>query len=54
MTLDEIAEELGITRQATSERVRRGAETVLRKALIGLVAKNFETKPEAEESSDEE
>lgn len=39
--LDEIAEETGITRQAASERVRRGAETVLRKALIGLVAENI-------------
>ncbi|MDS0298273.1 helix-turn-helix domain-containing protein [Halogeometricum sp. S1BR25-6] len=40
--LDEIADQLGISRQATSERVRRGAETVLRKSLIGLVAENFE------------
>lgn len=40
--LEEIAEELGITRQAASERVRRGAETVLRKSLIGLAAENFE------------
>lgn len=40
--LDEIADELGITRQAVSERVRRAAETVLRKALAGLVAADFE------------
>lgn len=36
--LDEIAETLGITPQAASERVRRGAETVLRKSLVGLIA----------------
>ncbi|WP_114578755.1 helix-turn-helix domain-containing protein [Saliphagus sp. LR7] len=42
-TLDEIADELDITPQAASERVRRGAETVLRKALIGLVAADFES-----------
>jgi predicted DNA binding protein len=55
--LAEIAEVVGITRQAASERVRRGAETVLRKSLIGLVAENFkpvdeetaETKPEDDE-----
>lgn len=41
--LDEIADELGITRQAASERVRRATETVLRKSLIGLVAENFES-----------
>lgn len=40
--LDDLAEELGITSQAASERVRRGTETVLRKALIGLVAESFE------------
>ena len=34
--LEEIAEAVGITQQAASERVRRGAETVLRKSLIGL------------------
>jgi len=38
--LDEIADELGITRQAASERVRRATETVLRKSLIGLVAED--------------
>lgn len=41
--LDEIAEEVGITKQAASERVRRGTETVLRKALIGLIAEDFES-----------
>lgn len=39
--LEEIADELDITRQAASERVRRGAETVLRKALVGLVAEDL-------------
>lgn len=42
-TLDDIAEELGISSQATSERVRRGTEKVLRRALIGLVAADFES-----------
>lgn len=51
--LDEIAEEVGITRQAASERVRRGTETVLRKALIGLMAENFEIETESETSPDE-
>jgi predicted DNA binding protein len=37
-TLEEIANELSISSQAASERIRRGAETVLRKALVGLVA----------------
>lgn len=41
--LDEIADELGITSQAASERIRRGAQTVLRKALVGLVAADFES-----------
>ncbi|MFC4548939.1 MULTISPECIES: helix-turn-helix domain-containing protein [Halorussus] len=41
-TLDEIAEKLNISRQAASERVRRGAEKILRKALLGLSAKDFE------------
>lgn len=40
--LEDLADQLGISRQAASERVRRGAETVLRKSLIGLVAENFE------------
>ena len=41
-TLDDIAEELGISSQAASERVRRGTKTVLRKGLIGLVPADFE------------
>lgn len=41
-TLDDIADELGISSQAASERVRRGTETVLRKGLIGLVAADFD------------
>lgn len=41
--LDDVADELGITRQAASERVRRATETVLRKALVGLVAADFES-----------
>ena len=40
--LDEIAGELGITRQAASERVRRATETVRRKGLIGLVASDLD------------
>ena len=48
--LEEIAEAVEITQQAASERVRRGAETVLRKSLIGLVAENFE--PEDEGTAD--
>jgi predicted DNA binding protein len=48
--LEEIADVVGITQQAASERVRRGAETVLRKSLIGLVAENFE--PEDEGTAD--
>ena len=35
-TLEEIAEELGISRQAVSERVRRGTESVLRDSLPGV------------------
>lgn len=50
--LDEIAEALGIIRQAASERIRRAAETVLRKSLIGLVAENHE--PTGGKSTDEE
>lgn len=45
-TLEEIADELGISSQAASERIRRGAETVLRKALVGLVVTGLE--PSAE------
>lgn len=41
--LEEIADDLDITRQAASELVRRGTEKVLRKALLGLAA----TEPEA-------
>lgn len=37
-TLDDIADELDISSQAVSERVRRGTETVLRKAMVGLGA----------------
>jgi len=33
-SLDEIAEELGITRQSLSTRIRRGNEKILRKALL--------------------
>lgn len=47
--LDEIAEEAGITRQAASERVRRGAETVLEKSLVGLGAEKFTPAEEAED-----
>jgi len=39
--LDEIADELDISRQAASERVRRGTEQVLRKALLGLSASDL-------------
>lgn len=35
-TLEEIAEELGISRQAVSERVRRGTESVLRNSMAGI------------------
>lgn len=40
--LDDIADELGISSQAASERIRRGTETVLRKALVGLVTTDSE------------
>ncbi|MDS0283230.1 helix-turn-helix domain-containing protein [Haloarcula onubensis] len=36
--LGEIAEQVGISRQAASERVRRAAEKVLRQSLVGLTA----------------
>ncbi|WP_435179727.1 helix-turn-helix domain-containing protein [Halorussus sp. AFM4] len=42
-SLEELAEEVGISSQAVSERIRRGTETVLRKALVGLVAADFES-----------
>jgi predicted DNA binding protein len=35
VTLTDLAEELGITRQATSERIRRGVNAVLRSVLVG-------------------
>lgn len=44
-TLDDIADVLGISSQATSERVRRGADTVLRKALVGLAAGDVDFGP---------
>lgn len=37
-----IAEEVGISLEAASERIRRGTETVLRKALIGLMVSDFD------------
>jgi predicted DNA binding protein len=37
MTLDELADELNISRQALSDRIRRGNEQVLRKALLSTV-----------------
>ena len=40
-TLDELAEELGITRQALSERIRRGNGAILREALLSS-ASDFE------------
>lgn len=45
--LDEIADELDITRQAASERVRRATETVLQKALVGLSAADLEANEES-------
>lgn len=35
VTLTEIGDELGITQQATSERIRRAAQKVLRSVLLG-------------------
>jgi hypothetical protein len=35
-TLEEIAEDLGISRQAVSERVRRGTQSVLRRSMTGI------------------
>lgn len=49
--LDEIAEKLDITSQAASERVRRGADTVLRKTLVGLVAGDVDFGPVEESDS---
>lgn len=42
-SLDEMAEGLGVSSQAASERIRRGSETVFRKALIGLMAADFDS-----------
>ncbi|MFB6164740.1 MAG: helix-turn-helix domain-containing protein [Haloarculaceae archaeon] len=47
--LEEIADELGITRQAASELFRRGTETVLRKALVGFSAADFDAGTDDEE-----
>lgn len=38
VTLDELADELDITRQALSDRIRRGNEQVLRRVLLSSVA----------------
>lgn len=43
-SLDELADDLGITRQALSKRIRQGNEKVLRKALLSSTA-NFEDTP---------
>lgn len=43
VTLNELAEELGITRQALSNRIRRGNEIVLRTALLSSVTNEHET-----------
>ena len=40
--LDQLAEKLNITRQATSQRIRRGVETALRKSLVGLATESFD------------
>ncbi|WP_224269732.1 helix-turn-helix domain-containing protein [Haloprofundus salinisoli] len=42
ISLKEIAEELGISQQAASERVRRGAETVLQSVLLSRSAADLE------------
>jgi predicted DNA binding protein len=41
-TLKEIAEEIGISPQAASERIRRGADTVLRKVLLSRSAADLD------------
>ncbi|SEL14326.1 helix-turn-helix domain-containing protein [Haloferax larsenii] len=41
-TLTDVADELGISPQAASERVRRGADTVLQKVLLSRSAADFE------------
>lgn len=43
ISLQEIADELGISQQAASERVRRGAETVLQSVLLSKSAADFDT-----------
>lgn len=50
-TLDDIADELDISSQAASERIRRGTEKVLRKGLIGLVAADLEPTDNEDQSS---
>ena len=47
--LEEIAEDLDITRQAASERIRRGTETLLEKSLAGFSAADFEAAAEEDE-----
>ena len=41
-TLEELADELGGSRQAASECLRRGTGTVLRKVMLGLAAADFD------------
>ncbi|SFR52568.1 helix-turn-helix domain-containing protein [Halogeometricum limi] len=41
VTLTEVAEDLGISQQAASERVRRAADTVLRRVLLSRSADDF-------------
>lgn len=41
-TLKEVAQELGISPQAASERIRRGADTVLQKVLLSRSAEDFD------------
>ena len=40
--LEEIADELDISQQAASEHIRKGTEKVIRTALLGLSASNFD------------
>ena len=51
-TLEEIADELGVSRQAASERLRRGTGMVLRKVMLGLAAADF-GRPTEDESNEE-
>ena len=53
-TLGEIAEELGISRQAVSERVRRGADSVLRRSLVGIDYDSQDSGHEGAEGTEEE